>query len=272
LSILSFFPFIFTYIFTSATVVYWYLGVFPYVTHRYLVWLVLPGIVMAWLCYFVTWASNPGILPWDWSLNRRHVKSYTDDELKDGVASTREQVAWAKLEGLTPTRAFFSGHVGAIILKADHCCWYLNHFIGLRNMRFFFQSLFWGSIFTCGFLVSCVTAVRRIGFCANGCCCVLCITFGAWLVLVHLIQIRLAVLKIKNNETLIEMNSVEKGLGGTREKEWDLGLVKNLEETFGPVWLFPLWFFPVPLPLPTDGMSYKKRLPCFGLELFMPFS
>jgi hypothetical protein len=188
------------------------------------------------------------------------------------MASTREQIAWAKLSQDVPPRAFFSGHVGAIILRADHCCWYLNHFIGLRNMRFFLQSVFWGFLFTCGFVASCTMALPLVGFSVNGICCFLCAALGVLLLVMHFVQIRLSVIKIKNNQTLLELNTVEKGRRADREKKWDLGLVRNLEEIFGTVWLFPLWFLPIPLPLPADGMSYNRQTVPLGLDRFVPFS
>lgn len=53
---------------------------------------------------FVTYFTNPGALPWSWSLTQKKV--YTSSELCNGVATTIEQFDWA-LNHDSPPRAHF---------------------------------------------------------------------------------------------------------------------------------------------------------------------
>ena len=40
---------------------------------------------------------------------------------------------------------------------------------------------------------------------------------------------------------------------------YNKGIRKNFEEVFGSIYLFPLWFLPIDIPLPKDGLDYTYR-------------
>ena len=40
---------------------------------------------------------------------------------------------------------------------------------------------------------------------------------------------------------------------------YNKGIRKNFEEIFGSIYLLPLWFLPIDIPLPKDGLDYPYR-------------
>lgn len=204
------------------------------------------------ISYLVTHFTNPGILPFNWSTTKQ--RFYTKNELRDGFAINHDQKRWGKMHDW-PSRSFFSGDFGAIVLRADHYCFWINHWVGLRNHKFFIQSLFYCSCFAIQYLFILCKVFKNpeadqishkfyfyILF-------VICFAFGCY----HTFNFIGSLLRAVLNITTIEK------LMGLDAKYYNQGFIKNLEEIFGSVYLFPLWFIPIIIPLPVDGFNYKVR-------------
>lgn len=208
--------------------------------------------IMTNLSYLVTHFTNPGILPFNWSTTKQRL--YTKDELRSGFAANFEQKKWGKLHDW-PSRSFFSGQYGVIVLRADHYCTYINHWIGLRNMKFFYQSLLYGNCFIIEYLIVVYKVFKKSGFEKSFSTIFLIILvlalgyFGYW----HFVSIYTCSLRIKGNFTYIEQ------LMKFDKSFYNKGILLNLEEVFGSIYLLPLWFFPIPIPLPKDGFNYQNR-------------
>ena len=205
--------------------------------------------IMTHLCYFVTHFSNPGILPWYWATTKQRV--YTIEELRGGFATNQDQVQWGKTHDW-PIRGFFSGHHGCIVLRADHFCSYISQWIGLKNNRYFVQSVFYCTISLFHYEVLFFkvyqdpefvrTSFTYIGF-------ILAVTGFLFL---HGPQLFSVLWRVATNKTFIELYFGQ-------ENVYSKDIISNFEEIFGTRKLFPLWFFPIPLPLPNDGFSYQPR-------------
>jgi hypothetical protein len=255
LSVLTFFPYFVVNALVNGNAAVWTIFVLPRLAlpeyERFFMALVWIGAVLGSICYFVAWITNPGILPYDWSVRKMHPAAYSLDDLKAGIAITGDQKSWGKSHEV-PARAFFSGRVGVIILKADHFCEVIQHWIGLYNMRFFIQAVFYGIIYC--LVVSTTTgyALVQMGLTRASIIPLFCLIVGVYFIPIHLLQIRMIWFKIVHNTTFCEWH-----LHRDRIDMWNLGLCGNLKEIFGSWLLFPLWFLPIPLPLERDGMDFE---------------
>lgn len=206
---------------------------------------------MTKLCYYVTHFTNPGILPFNWSETKQ--RRYTKDELRSGIAITRDQKMWGKTHDW-PSRSFFSGDYGAIVLRADHYCMWINHWVGLKNHKFFIQSLFYCSAFLIEYLFVLYkvfrndAAIRKSPFFYF--VLLACVTFGFF----HTSSLYDQLSNVLKNITSYERMS-DSGQFSLHDK----GILKNFEEIFGSVFLLPFWFLPISTPLPVDGFNYPLK-------------
>jgi hypothetical protein len=69
---------------------------------RWAYWFLQSQTMLNLLC---TYATNAGLLPWNWSATRK--KLYTAAEIRDGIATTLEEFEWAASHD-APARAHFS--------------------------------------------------------------------------------------------------------------------------------------------------------------------
>lgn len=247
------YPYYFCHTLFSLIFYYYFDTLFQYVESQQITLILTILFILTNVCFIVTHFSNPGILPYHWAKTRQ--RKYTSDEIKSGIATTSDQINYGKTHNW-PARAFFSGHYGAIILRCDHNCFWLRHWIGLKNLRYFTQSLLYCSLFYFVYLYTIILAFRnpnsgsfyyfslKFGLCFFG------LNFFG---VTHVINLYGTFRRIAFNYTTIEQ-LLEVDL-----TFYDKGLLKNFEEVFGSIYLFPLWFLPVPLPLPVDGFGYMPR-------------
>lgn len=222
-------------------------------------WTLWVTAIMAWISWFACWKTNPGFLPYDWCVEKRHVDSFTPDEIRAGTAATFEQKKWAKEVAVFPPRAYFSGSVGLAIVKGDHFCGFIYHWIGLKNLRYFIQGAIWVALFQVGFLIGTIHGMRMEprakGEKFMG---ALFVIFSIFIFVQAGAQVFESFRKVVFNITLIERFSNMKQ--GLEMGNYNKGLLSNLEETFGSVKLCWLWWLPIPLPLPNDGMDFQERV------------
>jgi hypothetical protein len=200
---------------------------------------------------FATYFTNPGALPWNWSISRK--KSYTSSELCTGVATTIEQFEWA-LSHDSPARSHFSKKTGFFILRADHDCFWVNGWIGIGNHRYFLNGMAGLAIFclysgfwmlwtffygTYGNFFFFISILGITGFCAF-------LSVGQ-----GFLQAR----NISLNATIIEHL---KGKWATGRNPYRKDCIRNWEEVYGPRVCCPLWCCPFPIPRVEDGFGYDK--------------
>lgn len=207
--------------------------------------------IMTHLSYLVTHFTNPGILPYYWSNTRQ--RFYSDDELRDGFAINHEQKKWGKTHDW-PSRSFFAGDYGAIILRADHYCYWINHWIGLRNNKFYIQSMFYCLCFIFNLLYAMCKVFKNSedGKIRKNFFFIFLFLLLCYFIYVHIFNFIGSLRRICINLTTIEMLALKSNFH-------DRGIIRNLEEVFGSIYLFPLWFFPISIPLPNDGFNYPMR-------------
>lgn len=207
--------------------------------------------VMTNLCYIVTHFTNPGILPFNWSNTKQ--RFYTKNELRSGFAINHEQKRWGKMHDW-PSRSFFAGDYGAIVLRADHYCIWINHFIGLKNHKFFIQSLFYCSSYLIEYIFI-LYKVYKNDIQIRKTASFYVISFFCFAFAYH------HIFNFCDNiiRTFKNITTCEKLIGDGENSIHDKGVVKNFEEIFGSIYLFPLWFFPVFIPLPVDGFNYPIK-------------
>jgi hypothetical protein len=200
---------------------------------------------------FATYLTNPGVLPWNWSVSRK--KSYTSAELRDGVATTVDQFDWAQNHE-SPARSHFSKKVGFFILRADHDCFWVNGWIGIGNHRYFVNAViittffcvfsgfwmiwnfFYGSY---GNFLYLAVLLGLTGLCGVAC-------VG---------QAVLQVVNLTRNRTAVEQL---KGVWIGRTNPYRKDCLSNWEEVCGTRVCCPLWCCPCPLPRVEDGFGYQR--------------
>lgn len=208
--------------------------------------------VMTNISYLTAHFTNPGILPYNWSTTKQ--RFYTNNELRDGFAINRNQKQWGKMHDWPP-RSFFSGDLGVIVLRADHYCLWISHFIGLKNYKFFTQSLLYGTLFLLEYLTILYKVFRNPNASQFNRKYYFLILIGLSIILTyyHIIALISTVGRALFNFTTCEQ------LMELDRSFYNKGFIKNLEEVFGSIYLFPLWFLPVSIPLPVDGFNYEMR-------------
>lgn len=207
---------------------------------------------MGLLCYGFTHYTNPGIVPYNWSESKQRI--FTNDELRSGMTTTREQVEWGKSHDWPP-RSFFSGRYGGLVLRADHFCDGVHHWVGLKNLRYFVQAHIYCALFSTelGYIMIKIALNPDARTWKNA---LYWLPVAGYSLLVfgsQMLNLVYILPRIARNQTMLEaMQKLDPSF-------YDRGFIRNCEEVFGSVYLFPLWFFPIPLPLPNDGFSYSLR-------------
>ncbi|OHS93713.1 hypothetical protein TRFO_40001 [Tritrichomonas foetus] len=186
--------------------------------------------IMSHVCYFVVHFSNPGILPWYWASTKQRIYSRT--ELFNGIAIEKAQKNYGKNHDYPP-RSFFSGDAGYIVLRADHICFWIHHWIGLKNMRFFIQSLFYTTICLGEFIFIIFKVFFNPDFVRSSFLYVFFIITSVFFCIFHFIYFVGNISRAMVNRTLLETILQIPNIYGK-------GVIKNLEEVFGSIWLFPL--------------------------------
>ncbi|OHT00582.1 hypothetical protein TRFO_07924 [Tritrichomonas foetus] len=243
------FPFYFCHTILLLACVYIHLKIKMYISPQNYYFLIVSAILSS-LSYFRTHFTNPGILPWNWALTRQRV--YSSDDLKYGTAATTQQIQWGKTHEW-PVRSFFSGSAGFIILRADHFCFWIGQWIGLRNHRYFLQSLFHTSNFLLGFLITLIRVAWKTDYHWKNIYFFLFVGSSIFFGHHHLLNFFFLLRRAIKNRTFIDLSFSK------LDNFYDRGIKNNLEEIFGPIYFFPLWFFPVKLPYMVDGFSYMRR-------------
>ncbi|KAH0788000.1 DHHC zinc finger domain containing protein [Histomonas meleagridis] len=200
--------------------------------------------------YTLTHFVNPGIIPWNWSETRR--TRYSSNEIKSGIATTPEQKQWGKDHELPP-RAFFSYSYGFAVLRAEHICFFADQWVGIHNLKYFLLATMYGSIYLIYVFITSYIAYHEdptfsfkklwlylLAFCTTG-------LFASY----HIQQLVLGVKRIVENYTYVESRF---GFPNV----YNRGVIKNFEEIFGPVFLLPLWFLPIPLKGTKNGYDYPQ--------------
>ena len=208
--------------------------------------------ILTLICFIKVHLTSPGILPWNWESTKQ--RFYTKDELRSGIAINHDQKEWGKTHDW-PARSFFSGDFGAIILRAEHFCPWVDQWIGLKNLKFFIQFLFYSSILYIEFLYVLYNVYKNSEknnisfyvFFIFSLCSSLFFFYGSFN------NFWICMYRVLRNYTLVE------ALFYYDLNFYNRGIKKNFEEVFGSIYLFPLWFLPISIPLPKDGLDYAYR-------------
>ena len=212
-----------------------------------------------WLIsYYCAVCRSPGYLPFYWAVERR--ESFTFEEQMDGVVTTEEQFNFAAYNA-RPERGAFSKQARRLILKADHICKWIANWVGLKNYRWFFLKLIWGTIyFICWFadLIVCAIEMRngwvnKVGF--IGMIVLFLPVFGFFGFLIVMIR-RHTVYTCRNTGTLQQFRVRKKR---NKHNYYDLGCRRNCVSVFGPGSCCLCWFFPVPISRKWGGFHWETN-------------
>lgn len=249
----KFFPYYFCHILISIVYIYYYQVLSKYITSNRIIFTIITiSFVLTHICYLMAHFTSPGILPWNWAKTKQRI--YSKNELRDGIAINHEQKEWGKNHDW-PARSFFSGDFGAIILRAEHYCPWISQWVGLKNLKFFLQSLFYSAVFSIEILYvlylvffnSDAKDVRKSVF------FIFTLISSCYFLFHFTLNFTVTIYRASKNYTMVE------SLFYYDLSYYNKGIRKNLEEVFGSIYLFPLWLLPVYIPLPKDGMDYVYR-------------
>lgn len=204
--------------------------------------------VLTIICFIKVHFTSPGILPWNWESTKQCI--YSKEELRSGIAINHDQKKWGK-EHDWPARSFFSGDFGAIILRADHYCSWVCQWIGLRNLKFFIQFLLYSIILASEFLYVLYNIFRNS--LERNFKFFLSLASSLFFMYNFTLTFCVCIYRISKNYTMVE------SLLYYDINFYNKGIRKNFEEVFGYIYLFPLWFLPINIPLPKDGLDYPYR-------------
>ncbi|EAY09692.1 DHHC zinc finger domain containing protein [Trichomonas vaginalis G3] len=191
---------------------------------------------------------NPGYLPWSWSLTKK--KKYTFMELVEGHATTKEQIHFARKKEI-PKRGWFSGQYGFMILRADHACFWMDHWIGINNHKWFVLALINGTIFQLfGWLVA-VYILFFIGFPYKWYIVLTMIGIEGFFSVVGCGQTFIQIYNLFTNTTVIERLNKWK-------KKFYHGPCSGWTEVCGPLKYLPTWFIPFRFGEIPDGFGFQE--------------
>ena len=223
----------------------------PLLNNQLIIWnyLIPFFYIYSILFLIITQFSNPGYLPWYWSIDKK--KNFTNKELRDGKAYHDDQIEFAR-NSEKPNRSYFSGKSGYIILRADHFCSWVNNWIGIKNHRYFIiaigSSSFYLSLFIYQFFKTLYLKTHNFSKFYITFIIILSIFFYFVITAQFISQI----FQVTKNFTTIE-----------RLKHQDLNFyfknkLEGWEDICGSIKYFYLWCLPIPLTQFNDGFSYDK--------------
>ena len=246
-----FFPWIIVDIFIILTLYYFHIQAFPNIPEKYrLIVEILEYTtgLYALLNYFLARITDPGFLPFNWSLTKK--KTFTQEEMRSGIAITSEQADWAKSHD-SPNRAWFSGREGYFILRGDHYCPWVGNFIGLKNHKYFLIGTYSITLYVI-FSFILIIYLQFIGkFTLHWFMKCILLGGGLYYLSISITQSLLHSIQISHNSTTIEVmtGNYKKYYHGSRMEGWEeiCGLKKYM-------WL---WWLPCQLPQKVDGFSFE---------------
>lgn len=239
-ALLSYIPYFFIYL----------RPVLPEESRKFWTVIYLIPLISAAINFFLTHWLNPGFLPWTWSETRK--KNYTTEEMREGVASTEEQWAWAA-EQDRPERSAFSRTCGYFVLRADHDCFWVNNWIGIRNHSYFLRAVYSGFAFAIitTYLSGRIWWEDKIPVSRHVFNLMFVLPIG--LGIMNGIQVWTQSINACANETILE---ILKGTWRERPNHHRKSCLRNWEEICGSRWCLPCWLLPVPIPKVEDGFGY----------------
>ena len=204
--------------------------------------------------FLLTHLLDPGVLPWTWSETRK--KSYTFDEIREGIASREDQWNWAASQD-RPERSVFSRTRGYFILRGDHDCFWVNNWIGIRNHSYFIRAVYSGSLFAAATTVLSVKIWRMDAVPVSRPLFYILTLIPVGLGLINLTQAFNQSYNISRNQTIVEQL---KGLWIGAPNPYRQSCLRNWEEVCGSRWCLPCWLLPIPIPKVEDGFGYLPTL------------
>jgi hypothetical protein len=203
------------------------------------------------LHFLLTYWTNPGILPWNWSQTRK--RSYTDNEIRDGIATTREQVLWARNHD-RPGRAYFSRKQGYFILRGDHYCNWTTTWIGINNHRHFIRASYYTVLYVLFLLYWTGKVYSHDAIVGNTKVCLVYAGVLAFLGVFTAVQAVSQTVNVSHNQTISELLT---GVFARQPNTFNRGCVRNWEEVCGSRYYCPMWLCPCPIPRVEDGFGYE---------------
>lgn len=225
--------------------------------------LVLTSVIFfIWIVsYFCACCRSPGYLPFYWSVEKKEVFTY--EQQMDGVCTNDEQKQFATYN-YRPERGSFSQQARRLVLKADHICKWIANWVGLKNYRYFYQTVLWFLIYFIDWFVVFILVFVRIGQdgwktrVGNIGILVCVIPIGGFLIFVIIIFRRHTRYTVHNTTTLQQFRLKK---NADKHNYYDLGCWNNCVQVFGPAKCCICWFFPVPIKREWGGFHWKTNRP-----------
>lgn len=211
--------------------------------------------------YFCACCRSPGYLPFYWAVEKKEVFTY--EQQMDGVCTNDEQKQFASYNG-RPERGSFSQQARRLVLKADHICKWIANWVGLKNYRYFYQTVVWFFIYFLDWFVVFILVFVRIGQdgwktkVGNIAILILVIPMLGFFVFIFIILRRHTRYTIHNTTTLQQFRLKKKS---DKHNYYDLGCWRNCVEVFGPAKCCICWFFPIPIKREWGGFQWKTNRP-----------
>jgi palmitoyltransferase len=202
-------------------------------------------IITGMLSYFRAFLSDPGSIPFDFDLLS---ENYKEKLSEDEYGPDRKFVSVSfcfKCERDRPARAHHCVICDKCILRMDHHCPWVGNCVGIMNLKFFMQFIFYAMITTsyisgrCGRLI----IEGNESFIVNG---GFLLSLGLFVMLWMLIVYHVWM-------TVVNTNTIEMTFYRGKNN-FDFGWRRNLAEVFGNDW--KMWIFPVSLPR-RKGLGYE---------------
>lgn len=204
--------------------------------------------------------KDPGYLPFyfPYYYNTENEKerrtSFTQDEMRWGLAIDEEQIKWARAQP-RPDRVCFSEAVGYYVIRGDHICTYINNWVGLYNHRWFVILLVHLVLYIADYLFVFIYTqyVIHTQIASKSLSIVqLCIGIPFLALIAN---------NLLNQMLCISHNILLKDAFKGEFHDFDLGSkIANFEVIFGHRKYILLWFLPVPLPRFTDGFDFHENI------------
>lgn len=190
--------------------------------------------------------KDPGFLPWNWSVLKK--KKYTFNELRDGIAIYKEQAKYAKTHEYPP-RAWFSSAFGYFILRGDHSCFWVGQWIGLKNHKWFLNSLISGTIYMILWWIAMIKVVYNKNMSMKWYFLILFLGVEGYFTFVGISQCVIQLINASINTTVVERLT-------KRKKRFRHGYIDGFIEIYGPLKYCFSWFLPIRIGEQCDGFEF----------------